>query len=340
MGVSVFQFTHPGKEHARGIKISKEIFFKIWNYREQEGKSPTHRRKYIRSIGDYVEETQKSKVTNISLDYWGEWEPDSIAKQLVEDEQNKESAKYVHHPIFLRNRNTKQVSTRIEGQIICGEINKQLAEIRKNDRKIQNTDPFVYGDCFMYSSICKPKQTEKLLPGSIILFGSTNNTRYDNRKVKESWYRVDTVFVVKEVIEVNQEIINQYMAKSAPGEKYEIYYNVALKYLDLNDGLSHKLYVGATYDEPINGMYSFVPAKISSDVGYATMRMDGEEFEEVSQAIQSKGRVIVEEEKVKEFWERLLKYTYKKGYIPAVRINLPTIYDNIDMLIEHEVLCK
>lgn len=335
----VFQFTHPGTEHSKGEKLEEGKFLKLWNPVEKPGESVSHRRKYLRCHGEYIDKNSEKQMS--SLDFWGEWEPDSIAKELNTDsaDESEYAANYIQYPVFLDFRNNPSANeNNVTANMICRLLKEQDDNLKREGRAIQNTDPFVYGNCFMYSSICKPEQTITLKPGSIILFGSTKNRQESfgkKRKVVETWYRVDTVFVIKEVIDIDEETINQY--------KGTIYYKAALQFLNLSDKIkkekevfSHKLFFGATVDDPYDGMYSYIPAHISSNDTYQTMRLNAGEFPEISQGIQSRGKTVVTgNNEVKEFWERLRKYTYKQGYVPADRIDEPRVFSSADELADY-----
>lgn len=111
----------------------------------------------------------------------------------------------------------------------------------------QNTDPWVFGICFRYSNCKQHSQygLRMLASGSLILFGSTLNKKFV----------VDTVFVVRDA---QQLILKQ------PPDIDEAFRVCTVESL-LTDadcsGEEFILYRGATYGDPINGMYSFVPCR-------------------------------------------------------------------------------
>src|SRR6516162_4277523 len=103
-----------------------------------------HRRKFLRNPGRYV--TPVGSLAEAPLAFWAEWEAPS----------------YVIHP-----------------RLAEGDLPRFLQEPRwerpttKGFR--QNTDPWVFGDCFRYSNCRQLKQSgfRSLAAGSVILFGST-----------------------------------------------------------------------------------------------------------------------------------------------------------------------
>lgn len=324
----VYEFTHPGNEHNGLSKLKPGTFIKGWNLVEAPGeKGPSHRRKYIRSSGKYIDINGVEK--NAELDFWGEWEPDSIARKTNRKGQHNLNPEvlpsWIHSPFFLNTSYPYNAGSSALGQNLSKFKNDLHELIERDKRKLQNTDPFVYGKMFMYSSICKPEQTLDLRPGSIILFGSCHKYKESSSSKNKIWrFRVDTVFVIKEVIDFSDDVFSSYQDT--------IYYKAALKFIDRNDGYSHKLFVGATPENSMNGMYSFTPAHLSSDIPYGPMVIDDtkEPFKKVHY-VQSKGtEVAVGEQAVKVFWEALLRFTYDNGYVPATQIELPPVFDTID----------
>jgi hypothetical protein len=124
-----------------------------------------HRRKFLRSLGRYV--TANGSLVEASLAFWGEWEaPSYVLKRWSE---KGELPRFLQEPVW---------------------------ECPTFSGPRQNTDPWVFGDCFRYSN-CKQmahKSLQTLPRGSVILFGSTLGL------ASESGPRfvLDTVFVVDE----------------------------------------------------------------------------------------------------------------------------------------------
>ena len=158
---SIVQFFHPGKEHGYDKTISKNgLFLKDWN-------TTDHKRKFLLSEGSYVKDDKKYDG---KLLFWGEWEPPSrveLLRRQTECPPYGKNPEYLHIP-FLPPAN----------------------DIMKYQSKhiYQNTDPFVFGNYFIYA-ICrqKNKYLRTLKEGSLIIFGSKVNHRFV----------IDTVFVVK-----------------------------------------------------------------------------------------------------------------------------------------------
>ena len=114
----------------------------------------------------------------------------------------------------------------------------------------QNTDPWVFGDNFLYSN-CRqnnkrgtPTALQKLKPGSVISFGSTISGKFV----------VDTVFVVAGS--------KAYTPRNPPATE-EAFRYCTLQSITCEDNfdLSYTLYQGATLENPYSDMYSFVPCR-------------------------------------------------------------------------------
>lgn len=113
-----------------------------------------------------------------------------------------------------------------------------LAAVRRPSGAL-NTDPLVVGPQWLYSN-CRQRSQPRLRAlqrGDLVIFGSL---------VKRA-YVVDTVFV-----------IGQAMPHDAARERLPKHAHDLV--LDLVGAGEYTLYIGATYDSPVDGMFSFVPA--------------------------------------------------------------------------------
>lgn len=121
---------------------------------------------------------------------------------------------------------------------------------------MQNTDPFIFGDRFHYVCCQQVKKSMRTLNrGSVILFGSCLYNRFV----------LDTVFVVDSY----HDIKSFTQAKKLVSATYQ---NVTLSRIFNNScnqktqnnctkAISNRLYFGATYNKPVEGMFSFFPCK-------------------------------------------------------------------------------
>jgi hypothetical protein len=129
----------------------------------------------------------------------------------------------------------------------------------------QNTDPWVFGDGFRYSN-CKqhtnntparqPSALQRLPAGSMILFGSAVS----------GGFVIDTVFVVGGKVGVFRPFDD--MSHLGVDPAFEACTLQALTTYEPHIGAStYTLYRGATFDEPVHGMFSFVPCRVHGEPG-------------------------------------------------------------------------
>jgi hypothetical protein len=142
-------------------------------------------------------------------------------------------------------------------------LHEPLATPPPDSPRLQNTDPWVFGSRFLYSN-CKqltpsgrPSALQSLPRGSLVLFGSRAGGRFC----------LDTVFVIAGSI--------PYTAADPAGLPVDDVFRTATieslaayrhPTVDLR-AARFTLYLGATCDNPVEGMFSFTPALPASDDG-------------------------------------------------------------------------
>jgi hypothetical protein len=99
-----------------------------------------------------------------------------------------------------------------------------------------------------------PTKLASLDKGSIVLFGSKGH------QGSNSFFQIDTVFVVGDYLEYDTQYADALVDGRVPETYREIVYKMAFPE-PTEVSLKLRLYFGATYESPLNGMYSFVPAK-------------------------------------------------------------------------------
>lgn len=182
----------------------------------------SHRRKFLHSSGRLVDLDGRHR--SACMVFWGEWEaPSRIVRRWP---AGGALPRALHLPYWFR---------------------------PASDSPRQNTDPWVFGDCMIYSncrqltSDARTTSSMQSLPrGSVICFGST----------VEHGFCLDTVFVVGSAEPWTA-------AETAALEVSEAFRvctaePIAAGRRDAHAGLT--LYRGASLDEPVHGMYCFVPA--------------------------------------------------------------------------------
>ena len=242
------QFPHPGGEHSPGRDGHK------WSPRQRHGKDNPHRRKFLEFDGEWTDENGRSHPDTLWA--WGEWEADST-----------------HVRPFSRPRGDRQLPRHLW---------RPCWIPRPTYDGLHNTDPFIFGDRFLYSNCgqtARNKQALKhLAPGSVIAFGS-------GKKLGDtSLWVLDTVLVVRDACWYDPTD----PARTLEGTVSEDFLGVtgeplsAHKELRSNpNGRCLRLYLGATPSDPVFGMYSFFPAmRAGTEAGFArpSIALDDEYF--------------------------------------------------------------
>lgn len=151
---------------------------KAWNTGE-------HKRKFLKNEGRYLRD---GELCDGEIGFWGEWEPESKVVDHIEHPA-PEHPHFIYSPYYVTPASD-------EGQ--------------------QNTDPFVFGNRFLYSC-CRqhtrrrsapphppypvdPSQLQRLREGSVALFGSC---------VGKKKFVLDTVFVVDHYEDFNLDNMDE-----------------------------------------------------------------------------------------------------------------------------------
>ena len=128
------QFPHPGFEQEPPQGCD-------WNRLKDD-----HKRKFMQFSGEWTDEDGGKHSGDLRA--WGEWEPESeLICELDLPKGCQHHPRYLWKPYWVR-RNTYQ--------------------------GLHNTDPFIFGDCFLYSNCGQSAQSglKHLAPGSVISFWS------------------------------------------------------------------------------------------------------------------------------------------------------------------------
>jgi hypothetical protein len=187
-----------------------------------------HQRKFLIAPGRYREDGDQSGSGQ--LVFWGEWEaPSRIERPWPKPDG---PPRVLHRPFWV---------------------------LPDSSGFRQNTDPWIWGDRMLYSNCMQSKKTrngarsptsmQTLTRGSVICFGSTINREFC----------LDTVFVVASgepwvpIQGVNAD--PAFLACTAN----------AVATSERDAATQFTLYRSATVDEPVDDMYSFVPAMKADD---------------------------------------------------------------------------
>ena len=154
------QFPHPGGEHEpdRGGKVG-------WNKLHRP-----HKRKFMRLRAEWIDENGNRHSGDLHA--WGEWEPESeVIPDFVPQDSDPHAPRHLWRPYWIP-RNTY--------------------------RGLHNTDPFIFGERFLYSNCGQAAPSKaglkRLGEGSVIAFGSGKMVGG-----KRKWV-LDTVLVIKDSI--------------------------------------------------------------------------------------------------------------------------------------------
>jgi hypothetical protein len=297
--IQVVQFTHPGLEHGHD---THDPHVKSWN-------TGPHKRKFLLSEGSYVD--HDGTVTLGMLAFWGEWEPPSSVKPLRQPNNDPLYPKWLHRP-FLPSR----IPTPKTQSVSCG---------RCKGGTYQNTDPFIFGSCFKYvvcqqyrPSNMNPTKLASLEKGSILLFGSKGH------QGSSSFFQVDTVFVVADYLEYDTRDSDALIDGRVSNTYREIVYDMAFPEPTV-DSMKLRLYFGATYANPLNGMYSFVPAKpyIKGEDGFPRIKIHDKPYitNNLSQGYKTTGLQSLAESYA--VWSELRQITKDSGCVAAFEIQHP-----------------
>lgn len=283
------QLPHPGAEHVPDshTKIS-------WN----QLRFP-HKRKFLQTKGDWLDENGRRHSGN--LRFWCEWEPES---ELLHRFNPRDRGP--HHPLYLW---------------------KPYWTPRNSYDGLHNTDPFVFGDRFLYSNCLQSATLNRgpkhLKRGSIIAFGS---------KVKsEKKWALDTLLVVKDSIRFDPRSPRT----SLEGEVSETFLCVTggplvedPKRKDAaTKGVAQEftLYRGATPDDPVCGMFSFFPAvPASRNSGFPRPPIVASCVINPKSTQNCKG--LGQErtfEELRCLWDSLVRQVRKQNLVLGVRAELP-----------------
>ncbi|MDR0320968.1 MAG: hypothetical protein LBI28_05645 [Treponema sp.] len=318
---SIVQFFHPGGEHGFDKNRSKDgCLFKDWN-------NIKHQRKFLLNEGSYIKNEKKHEG---KLLFWGEWEPPSKVTELKQQSNSSQygiNPKYLHCPFLPSVDEIKKYQ----------ETWIYHKEHRQEVHYYQNSDPFVFGNNFIYGICLQKMQSLRTLePGSLIIFGSYVNCRF----------AIDTVFVVKTA--------EKYASlEDVEKIKIEKYPDIVTKFImDKNNKVSPPngliLYTGATFNDPVKGMYSFVPAKVfnGEEIGFPRFLMPDEFYKSKNNRINKyfseysiEGDKIIERKnqgikrasadigEISTLWE-YIKTEVSKDYVLGYNFKMPDINNN------------
>ncbi len=291
------QFPHPGPEHKPDHDGGK-----AWHMRLKRGHEQSHRRKFMQLCGEWITADGTRQTGNLLA--WGEWEPESdLIRRLNPPKGDLRCPCYLWRPYYVP---------------------------RNSYRDLHNTDPFIFGDRFLYSNCRQPSKSglRHLDQGSVIVFGS--GREIDG--VPEWW--LDTVLVVQDFVDY-----------AVPDVRVSLKDWVPATFLDVTGGPltdnaeqastsgtcvptsgQLRLYRGATPNDPVDGMFSFFPAiPATADSGFPRplVELPGEYFNPRNfRAPKGQGSSRRPEE-LHDLWARLVERVRDAGLVLGTHADLP-----------------
>ena len=293
------QFSHPGGEHQpdRGPE-------KAWQ-RQEHG----HGRKFMQLHGQWIEENGDRQTG--ALHAWGEWEAESeLVSTLDPSDGDSPHPRWLWRPYYVP---------------------------KDSYEGLHNTDPFIFGPRFLYSNCGQPKRPglRQLDTGSVIAFGSS-------KKPDGEWrWMLDTVLVVRDFKDYNWSNARNALRDWAPST----FLDVTIGPLTGDTGQSIprrcapptptkcattgdllRLYRGATPDDPVDGMFSFFPAKPSGgDTGFRRPFIDlaAEYFNPAAFRTPKGLRRNRTPDELRGLWERLVAQVRDAGLVLGTHAELP-----------------
>lgn len=192
-----------------------------------------HQRKFLLSDGHFVDDVGTDPQGG-QLVFWGEWEPPSRVARRWPARHGLPTV--LHEPYWSP---------------------------PTGEGMRQNTDPWVFGDGFLYSN-CKqhtnntpsrrPSALQSLPPGSLILFGSA----------VDGAFVIDTVFVVRDTVGTFRPFED--MSHLGVDPAFDACTLQSLTTYEPHIGASmYTLYRGATVEDPVHGMFSFAPCRVHGE---------------------------------------------------------------------------
>ncbi len=282
------QFPHPGGEHGPETGCG-------WNRLKY-----SHMRKFMKLQGRWSDAEDKEQSGELWA--WGEWEAESeIIREFNHRQDNKRCPRYLWSPYYVP---------------------------KKKYRGLHNTDPFIFGDRFLYSNcgqLSEKKVGLKCLDrGSIIVFGSAKKINGDYN------WQLDTVFVVNDFTDYAIHDAHAQLNSRVPDEFMDVTVSPIVANTEaVLSANKLRLYRGATPDDPVHGMYSFFPAvPAGGDSGFArpVINLSSECFNpentQAPKGIAENGRRFSCDEQ-RDLWDKLVEQVREYGLVLGTQADLP-----------------
>lgn len=249
-----------------------------------------HNRKFMKAEGVYLND---GKPVSGELNFWGEWEPDSRVTFL-----GPGSPTQLHEPFLRISKN---------GSVIV-------------PKGAINTDPFVFDKHFYYCfcqqhTVKGPTIMNRLDKGSLILFGSYKHDAAGH------YFALDTVYVVGDYRDFAEATYPNDLAGFIPKHYDEI------MQFNPKQRVPFRCYKGASFSNPVDGMYSFVPCKLDGAPKFERVKLTAGVIPQLS-VNQTQGRknlVIADKKQIKAIWDAVRNEAKAQGYLEGIEFTYKII---------------
>lgn len=198
---------------------------------------------------------------------------------------------------------------------LCDPVVDGLAPTPEDGSPPQNTDPFVFGDRFRYTACRQPtnRKLRALGRGSLILLGSSVGGDFV----------LDTVFVVAEYIDHTATTYDGLPSSVSSDDHRRFTLDPWYGWGD--DGTTYRLYLGATPDEPVEGMFSYVPCRPQAGdrSAFARPAIHLPPFVDPRVRMQARSSSVVEPKVVADAWRTVADSVMEAGLCFGTRFTLP-----------------
>ncbi len=273
------QFPHPGGEH-----LPDRLGEKPWNTYDSR-----HARKFMQVQGNWI--ADDGRVHEGDLWAWGEWEAQSDLIRDLDPSGAPGLPRHLWMPHYVIPRSGYE--------------------------RLHNTDPFIFGERFLYSNCLQPTRPglRRLGRGSVIAFGS-----------KRGGWVLDTVLVVADYVDYAAPEARIVLADWVPGTFLDV---TGGPLVDNGEESTLMLYRGATRDDPVNGMFSFFPAmRAGRDAGFERPSIELDERYFTRTLAQNHKRTCgLDPETLRGLWEQLIAQVRDAGLVVGTRAALPELRD-------------
>ena len=280
----IVQFPHPGSEHRPDSGSVKD-----WNI-------GPHARKFMTVPGRWLEGADVSRLSRSGpIAFWGEWEPQSLILDTFRP-KGPGWPQYLQAPFWIP---------------------------PPDNEWRQNTDPFVFGDRFLYSN-CRqnsktgPRKTQRLARGTIILFGSTFHDEFV----------LDTVFVVTDAQPMALELLPEL---EGVDETFIAVVGDVLYRKSADRDSRQRLYSGASPSKHVQRMFSFFPCLPRKNAPYGFAR-PSIRIPEVVNSLSSRNTKFTKVESLEDavtIWHQVVDQVLEQDLLLGVQAETPPRLRNV-----------